>query len=169
MINHKGASEITFSYPYYNNSRYNSGLQGSKQTPPLYWNNTGSSMNIIAQVEGVELEEGDRLVAYMGAETVGIAEASDDGLFFLTIGQGDTERINFTIEHDGEIVATTAHSMPYVDNNLSGSLDKPTVINFTESDGIDGEGWYTVSGIKLSGKPNRKGVFIHNGQKVTIK
>lgn len=169
MINHKGASEITFSYPYYNNSRYNSGLQGSKQTPPLYCNNTGSSMNIIAQVEGVELEEGDRLVAYMGAETVGIAEASDDGLFFLTIGQGDTERINFTIEHDGEIVATTAHSMPYVDNNLSGSLDKPTVINFTESDGIDGEGWYTVSGIKLSGKPNRKGVFIHNGQKVTIK
>ena len=169
MINHKGASEITFSYPYYNNSRYNSGLQGSKQTPPLYCNNTGSSMNIIAQVEGVELEEGDRLVAYMGAETVGIAEAGDDGLFFLTIGQGDTERVNFTIEHDGEIVATTAHSMPYVDNNLSGSLDKPTVINFTESDGIDGEGWYTVSGIKLSGKPNRKGVFIHNGQKVTIK
>ncbi len=169
MIHHKGDSEITFYYPYYNKSRYNSGLQGSKQTPPLYWNNTGSSMNIIAQVEGVELEEGDRLVAYMGAETVGIAEAGDDGLFFLTIGQGDTERVNFTIEHDGEIVATTAHSMPYIDNNLSGSLDKPTVINFTESDGIDGEGWYTVSGIKLSGKPNRKGVFIHNGQKVTIK
>ena len=169
MIHHKGNSEITFYYPYYNKSRYNSGLQGSKQTPPLYWNNTGSSMNIIAQVEGVELEEGDRLVAYMGAETVGIAEAGDDGLFFLTIGQGDTERVNFTIEHDGEIVATTAHSMPYVDNSLSGSLDKPTVINFTESDGIDGEGWYTVSGIKLSGKPNRKGVFIHNGQKVTIK
>ena len=169
MIHHKGDSEITFYYPYYNKSRYNSGLQGSKQTPPLYWNNTGSSMNIIAQVEGVELEEGDRLVAYMGAETVGIAEAGDDGLFFLTIGQGDTERVNFTIEHDGEIVATTAHSMPYVDNSLSGSLDKPTVINFTESDDIDGEGWYTVSGIKLSGKPNRKGVFIHNGQKVTIK
>ena len=169
MIHHKGNSEITFYYPYYNKSRYNSGLQGSKQTPPLYWNNTGSSMNIIAQVEGVELEEGDRLVAYMGAETVGIAEAGDDGLFFLTIGQGDTERVNFTIEHDGEIVATTAHSMPYVDNSLSGSLDKPTVINFTESDGIDGERWYTVSGIKLSGKPNRKGVFIHNGQKVTIK
>ncbi len=168
MIRHNGNTEITFSYPYYNKSRYSTALGSGKQAP-LFRNNTGSSMNIIAQVEGIELEEGDRLVAYMGAETVGIAEAGDEGLFFLTVGQGNNNRINFTIEHDGEIIATTSRSMPYIDNSLSGSIDEPTIISFTESDLTEGEGWYTVSGIRLAKKPNTKGVFIHNGQKVTIK
>ena len=31
-----------------------------------------------------------------------------------------------------------------------------------------GEGWYTISGVKLAGKPTVKGVYIYNGQKVTI-
>ena len=29
--------------------------------------------------------------------------------------------------------------------------------------------WYTLSGVKLNGKPNTKGVYINNGKKVYIK
>ena len=29
--------------------------------------------------------------------------------------------------------------------------------------------WYTVNGVKLSGKPTKKGLYIHNGRKETIK
>lgn len=29
--------------------------------------------------------------------------------------------------------------------------------------------WYTVDGVKLNGKPMRKGVYIFNGKKVVMK
>ena len=33
-----------------------------------------------------------------------------------------------------------------------------------------GEGaWYTIDGRMLQGKPNQKGVYIHNGRKVAVK
>jgi hypothetical protein len=31
------------------------------------------------------------------------------------------------------------------------------------------DAWYTVNGVKLSGKPTKKGLYIHNGRKETIK
>ena len=33
----------------------------------------------------------------------------------------------------------------------------------------DANSWYTVNGMKLNGKPARKGLYIQNGQKVVIK
>ena len=30
----------------------------------------------------------------------------------------------------------------------------------------EGEGWYDLSGRKLSGKPEKGGIYIHNGKKV---
>ena len=33
----------------------------------------------------------------------------------------------------------------------------------------DAEGWYTISGVKLNAKPTQKGVYIHNGKKVSVK
>ena len=32
-----------------------------------------------------------------------------------------------------------------------------------------GQGWYTVSGIRLEGRPTQKGVYIHNGKKEVIR
>ena len=32
---------------------------------------------------------------------------------------------------------------------------------------VDSEEWYTIDGRKLSGKPNAKGIYLHNGKKVT--
>lgn len=34
---------------------------------------------------------------------------------------------------------------------------------------ITTEGWWTMDGMKLSGKPAKKGLYIHNGKKVAIK
>ena len=31
------------------------------------------------------------------------------------------------------------------------------------------EGWYTVSGVRLNGKPTEKGVYIHNGRKEVVR
>jgi hypothetical protein len=34
---------------------------------------------------------------------------------------------------------------------------------------FDSESWYTLDGVKLSGKPSTKGIYINNGKKVAIK
>ena len=33
---------------------------------------------------------------------------------------------------------------------------------------IDDDGWYTLQGVKLSGKPTQKGIYIHDGKKVMM-
>lgn len=39
---------------------------------------------------------------------------------------------------------------------------------FSEKDALDREGWWTLSGVQLSGKPAARGIYIHNGKKVSI-
>ena len=34
---------------------------------------------------------------------------------------------------------------------------------------IQSESWYTIDGMKLSGKSTKKGVFVNNGRKVVVK
>ena len=34
---------------------------------------------------------------------------------------------------------------------------------------FDSEAWYTLDGVRLSGKPSKKGLYINNGRKVVIK
>jgi hypothetical protein len=31
------------------------------------------------------------------------------------------------------------------------------------------DGWFTIDGKKLSGKPTKKGVYIHNGRKAVVR
>jgi hypothetical protein len=33
---------------------------------------------------------------------------------------------------------------------------------------FDSEAWYTLDGVRLSGKPTKKGLYINNGRKVVI-
>ena len=45
-----------------------------------------------------------------------------------------------------------------------------TIIESVDAEGAaeTGEGWYTITGIKLEGKPTVKGTYIYNGKKVSI-
>ena len=33
----------------------------------------------------------------------------------------------------------------------------------------DGDAWYDLSGRRLNGKPDRAGIYIHNGRRVMVK
>lgn len=137
---------------------------------PLHRNTSGASMNVIARVEGVELEKGDRLVAYdRNGNTRGMALADEEGLFFLNVGSAEDDVISFGIENGDEMIATTRQQMTYVPDGVQGSIGEPTVISFVPADEIYGEGWYDLGGRKLSGKPDQRGVYIHNGEKVIVK
>ena len=174
MIKRNATDERTFFYPLYGSSSRYSGTKTPTRAAaaPLYENNTASNMNVIAVPEGVELQEGDRLVAYHGADVCGIAEADEDGLFFLTVGEPTNSAatdVQFTIERDGETVAFTSQTMKYAADAMHGTIEEPTVIRFIESDRFaDGE-WYTLQGIRLPGRPADKGVYIFNGNKVLVK
>jgi len=133
-----------------------------------------STMSVVAQAIGIDIQEGDRLVAYACGEQVGEAVLSPlasryPSLFFLSIG-GDVETpLSFVVERDGAVLAVTGEVMTYEANAVSGRLDAPTQINFTPVDQLPQKGWYTLQGIKLQNAPKQSGVFIHNGHKQVMK
>ena len=179
MLKRIADSDARFFYPYYTaGSRYNVN-DTRAAAAPKFENLTGGSMNIIARVEGVELEEGDRLVAYGGAEMLGVAVADEEGRFFLNVAAGSDD-ITFAIERpqslgdeaadaETEVVATAPRRMPYFADGVEGTLRQPATIRFVPTDSISGDGWYNLQGIRLRKAPTEPGVYIHNGKKVTIK
>lgn len=48
--------------------------------------------------------------------------------------------------------------------------DTPTAIILSEKEKMESDSaWYTVTGLRLSGTPKSKGIYIHNGKKIMIK
>ena len=170
MLKHNADNEVRFCYPvYFSASRY--GGVG-KNKAPRHVNTGSTSMTVIALAEGIDIQPGDRLTAYRGAEVCGIAEADRQGLFFLSVGNCDEAQkgLRFTVERDDELIAVTDNSqLSYIPDAALGTLEEPTAIQFLSTDSFDGEGWYTLGGIKLNRRPAQRGVYLHNGKVVTIK
>ena len=127
------------------------------------------TMSMTAMIKGVELEEGDRLLVINGAEIVGEANAEADAPVYLSIAGDKSMPLSFVIERDGEMIATANDVLDYKTDAIIGSPYEPTVINFAKMDKLPQEGWYTLQGIKLGGKPQQSGVYIFNGKKIVIK
>ena len=100
------------------------------------------------------------------------AEADNEQNYYLNIGSDSkgNEPLTFAIERDGETIAMTSSRITYAPNQVLGTPDEPTAINFTALDEMPHDGkWYTVSGIRLEKKPTVSGLYIYNGQVVFIK
>ncbi len=168
MLKHNDATTVEFSYPSFS-SKTRFGNDPYRSRALSYDNVTGQSMNVIARTLGVDVQPGDRLVAYQQGEICGMAEMTTDSLFFLSIGEVVPKAgISFTIERNGELVAATGEQMKYVSNDVKGTLSEPTVIDFIGIDRFADGSWYDMQGRKLSRRPVRKGVYIFNGQKTFI-
>jgi hypothetical protein len=139
-------------------------------------------MSLSAVVAGFETEPGDVLVAYSNGEVVGEAtvvnataaetrsnDTESAEPLYLSIAGEAKDGIWFAIERDGDIVASTDEIMTFKANDVIGSPDKPTAINFTYANSREDGKWYTVSGMRLTQKPTQIGVYIYNGRKVVIK
>ena len=169
MLKRNAEQAAKFSYPiYFNENRYS-----GKNEAPIRRNVHATTMNMVAKVTGVELQEGDSLVAYCGPERCGVAGADDEGNFYLSVGN-DEENVNllsFCIERDGEALAVNRSKISYQADKVLGSPDNPTEINFAQIDDFATEdgAWYTISGIKLDKKPVEKGLYIYNGKVILNK
>ena len=53
--------------------------------------------------------------------------------------------------------------------NFDGENEVNGVKKVKGVNGVKDDSWYTVNGVKLSGKPTKAGLYIHNGKKVIIK
>jgi len=167
MIKRQADSNANFEYPqFYGNSRYSGNKAAPRRTGTV---NTATTMNIVATVSGIDTEEGDRLVAYSGAERVAEATADDEQHYYLSIGEYD-ETLTFAIERDGELVAMTGSRIGYTANKVMGSPTEPTAISFVNLSEMPHDGkWYTTGGILLPKKPAKPGLYIHNGKARSVK
>ena len=98
-----------------------------------------ANMTAVVEVEGVELQQGDRLVSYVAGEPRGYAEAiaMPDGrtVFMLTIGGDKPEAVDVTIERDGDVVAKAPSAVSYAANSNVGTLSEPMRISFLGTEG----------------------------------
>ena len=168
MLYRNKKTDCEFSYPFYEpgsvffESSYDSADDGVKARK-------ATTMCMAAVTDGIELAGGDELVAYSDGEVCGTAVASDDdGIFYLSMSAEPSSPIWFAIRRGDDLVASTRETLRYEANKVLGSPSEPTTISFVHDDTLQ-EGWYTLSGIKLPGKPERKGVYIFNGKKYVVK
>ena len=93
---------------------------------------------------------------------------TEDSIFYVNIGGDRQQGLSFAIEREGEIIATASDILSFQANAVVGKPSAPTRIDFTRVD-IAQEGWYTLQGYKLPGRPSKKGVYIYNGKKKVVK
>lgn len=98
-----------------------------------------ANMTAVVEVEGVELQQGDRLVSYVAGEQRGYAEAIalPDGrtVFMLTIGGDKPEAVDVTVERDGNVVAKAPSAIGYAANSNVGTVSEPMHISFLGTEG----------------------------------
>ena len=170
MLKRQNEGIARFFYPwYYSDNRYDGSFNHAQHLPEV---TTVNTMNIVASVSGVEIEPDDKLVIYSGADRMTEAQADDEQLFYLNIGCDEKleQSLTFIIERDGKVLATTDSHINYEPNQLLGTPNQPTEINFVPLSDMPNDGkWYTISGMQLSRKPSASGLYIHNGQVITVK
>ena len=167
MLKHIGSDAVDFRYPFlFDGSRYN----GTEAAPAMH-NSYATSMNIVATVNGVELEAGDRLVVFRGAERCSEAVADGDETFYLNIGGSEkqADQLLFCIERDDELLSVSPKLMRYEADKVFGTPEQPTVIDFINAESMNDGSWYTIAGIKIGKKPTQSGVYIYNGKAVVVK
>ena len=179
MLKRNADSEVTFSYPeYYSSSRY-SGHEAPRRAP-VFQNNSGISMTVVAAALGIDVQPGDRLTAYRDGEVCGVSEADADGVFYLNVG--DTHhsstaapQLTFVLERDDELLGVTTRSeISFAPDAAYGTPEQPTAISFLSAGNLDADGWYDISGRKVINNSMKndklhRGVYIHKNQKVIIK
>ena len=117
----------------------------------VYFNGTFSAISYEAE---------DKSVLLMGVGNNGV-----NTLYYPSKGSGlGAFRAYFKIENGGN--AIKALTMNFGDGEtVTAILDVP----LNEKGQVRNDGWYDLSGRKLSEKPTAKGMYIHDGRKVMVK
>ena len=166
MLYRQNTDTVTFRYPYVEPGAT---IGGSATMAPRHAQPFSTTMTLVARTADLELQEGDRLVAYCGGEKCGEATVKDS-LFFMSINEDIEAPVTFAIERQGDIIAVANETMTYIPDANSGTPQQPTQLHFVNDNTTPADdSWYSIYGYKLNGKPLNKGIYINNGKKRIIK
>ena len=158
-------------------STFNSQLSIFNPVPlGLYPSNMTMAIRL---TDGKAVVDTCEVAAFIGDECRGATRASENGLYYLVIaGDGAGQSMTLRTCIDGDII-TIDNTQTYVSDANIGTSWEPYVINlnnvltgirvvsgFPADDDAD---WWTLQGFKIGRKPTQPGVYIHRGEKVTIK
>ena len=112
------------------------------------------------EVNGVDVKAGEFVYAKEGAAVPPLR-------CYLTYKNGELFNGARTMTR-GEVDEDVPHSIIV---RLLGADGEPTnVVSMDIQTGeISTDGWYSMDGVKLQGKPTKKGLYIHNGKKEIVK
>lgn len=146
------ASQTSLTYPIEYSGTY------VKAAEPAKSYRYAENMNIIGEVEGFSVENGDSLMAYVNGEMRGASRLERNKKVFLTVHGDEEAKMAIVLVRDGEIVATASNMIEYQSNNILGTSDSPTSIMFDTNDkSSDGcieniKAIYNLNGVKMSTK-----------------
>ena len=133
---------------------------------------------VIALKDGEQSVDTCEVAAYIGGECRGATRANG-GLYYLIIaGEGSGQPIELRTSINGETMVID-NTQTYISDVNIGIPWQPYVIDLSRfltgiiavdgSPTDDDSDWYTLQGFKIGRKPTQPGVYIHHGNKVTIK
>ena len=116
------------------------------------------NMNVVGEITGITVEDGDSLIAYVGGEVRGASRLVNGKKVFLTIHGESEVTVALVLQRDGEIIATASNMMDYQSDKVVGTGDAPTPITFLseEQNANNGIGnikaIYSINGMKMGTK-----------------
>ena len=160
------------------NAESQSESQKTRLFAPTVGNYPDNMSMVIALKDGEQSVDTCEVAAYIGGECRGAARANG-GLYYLIIaGEGSGQPLELRTCINGEMVVID-NTQTYISDVNIGTPWNPYVIDLSEmrtgistiaaDDADDDSDWWTLQGFKIGRKPTQPGVYIHHGNKVTIK
>jgi len=146
---------------------------GDDFTSPVF---SGVTINATATTTVSNADTGLAEVQMVGCYSPVSVDANDKSILFL----GDNNTLYYSTENRNIRSCRAYFSVPYI-NQTPGAKARAFVLNFDdeEATGIleisadskekKDDAWYSLAGVRLSGKPTQRGMYINKGNKVIIK
>ena len=146
---------------------------GADFTSPVFF---GVTINATATTTVSDADTGLQEVQMVGCYSPVSVVADDKSILFL----GDNNTLYYSTENRNIRSCRAYFSVPYI-NQTPGAKARAFVLNFDdeEATGIleisadskekKDDAWYSLAGVRLSGKPTQRGMYINKGNKVIIK
>ena len=145
---------------------------GANFTSPVFF---GVTINATASTTVSDYDDELAEVQMVGCYSPVSVVADDKSILFM----GNNNTLYYSTENRNIRSCRAYFSVPYI-NQTPGAKARAFVLNFDdeEATGIlevsadskekKDDAWYSLAGVRLSGKPTQRGIYINNGNKVVI-
>ena len=164
----KEATAITAGVPYL----VKWDAAGADFTSPVFF---GVTINATASTTVSDHDDELAEVQMVGCYSPVSLDANDKSILFM----GDDNTLYYSSVNRNIRSCRAYFSVPYI-NQTPGAKARAFVLNFddeeatgileisTDSKEKKDDAWYSLAGVRLSGKPTQRGIYINNGNKVVI-